>query len=78
MRIERLINFNYIKYNNNLNEDGKKMKFERKVLEIGGSIAIIIPRDMAEYLDLKINTDVILQDEENKKGQKYASFWKKE
>ena len=54
------------------------MKFERKTFEIGGSIAVIIPTDLAMHLGICSNQEIILQDEENKKGQKYASFWKKE
>jgi antitoxin component of MazEF toxin-antitoxin module len=53
------------------------MQFERKIREIGGSIQLIIPADLAKYLNININDTVMIQDENGRYG-KYISFWKKE
>ena len=53
------------------------MQFERKITEVGGSLMLIVPSDMAKYLELKPNDVMIIQDESGKKG-KYLSAWKKE
>ena len=54
------------------------MQYEKKVIKIGNSLGVIVPTDLATYLNLEFDSNIIIQDEENKKGQKYASFWKKE
>ena len=52
------------------------MKIERKICEVGGSLMLIIPPDLAKYLEVKAGDEMIMQDEEGKKG-KFVSFWKK-
>ena len=53
------------------------MQFERQIRKWGDtSLIIIIPPDLAKYLNVKDGDDIVLQDEESKKG-KFCSFWKK-
>jgi len=52
------------------------MEFERKIVEVGGSLMLVIPPDLARHLELKPNDPILIQDENGKNG-KYASFWKK-
>lgn len=52
------------------------MQFERQVNEVGGSVQLIIPADLARFLDIKPGDALIIQDEAGKHG-KYVSFWKK-
>ncbi len=53
------------------------MEFERELKRWGeSSLVIVIPPDLAKFLNLKVGSTIILQDEEGSKG-KYCSFWKK-
>ena len=52
------------------------MKYERKIVEIGGSYGIVIPLDVLKFLELEKDDEIILQVEERKHG-KFVSFWKK-
>jgi len=53
------------------------MQFERKIRKWGDtSVAIVIPTDLATYLGLNPDDDIIIQEEEGKKG-KFLSMWKK-
>jgi len=53
------------------------MQFERKLIEIGGSLMLTIPSELCKYLDMKANDVITIQDESKKKG-KFVSLWKKE
>jgi len=51
---------------------------ERKVQRWGNSsIVIVLPPDVAKYLELEPDNPIILKPEEKSKG-KFCSFWKKE
>lgn len=52
------------------------MQFERKITEVGGSLMLLVPSDLAKFLELRAGDLMILQDEQGKKG-KYLSAWKK-
>ena len=53
------------------------MQFVRKLKDIGGSVMIIIPADLAKYLELKAEEEVIIQDDVGKHG-KFLSLWKEQ
>ncbi len=52
------------------------MQYEKKIIEIGGSQGILLPLDLCKYLGLKLGSEIIIQDDEGKKG-KFISLWKK-
>jgi len=52
------------------------MQFERKITEVGGSLMLLIPVDLAKFLDLNAGDIMLMQDEHGKKGD-YLSAWKK-
>ena len=52
------------------------MKFERKIMNVGGSTCLILPPDVVAYLRLENGTVMEIQDEEGKHG-KYISVWMK-
>jgi antitoxin component of MazEF toxin-antitoxin module len=52
------------------------MLFEKKILEIGGTLYIPLPQDLAKYLGLEQGSEVILQDKEEGK-KKTVTVWKK-
>ena len=53
------------------------MQIEREVQKWGNkSLVIVIPPDLAKFLELEVGNEIVLQDEEGTKG-KYCSFWKK-
>ena len=52
------------------------MQFKRKITKNGSSLQFTIPLDMAKYLKLDSQSEIIIQDENGKLGP-YASFWKK-
>lgn len=53
------------------------MKIERQIKRWGEtSLVIVIPPDLAKHLGIDVDDNIILQDEEGKKG-KFCSFWKK-
>jgi antitoxin component of MazEF toxin-antitoxin module len=54
------------------------MDYDKKIQAMGdGSAGILIPADLLKWLDLQLGDEVMLRDEVNKRGQRYASFWKK-
>jgi len=53
------------------------MIFEKKITKSGGSKSILIPKDIAKYLDLDFGTEILMMDEKGKHG-KYISFWRKD
>jgi|TARA_R100000501_G_C2625522_1_gene118969 antitoxin component of MazEF toxin-antitoxin module len=63
-------------YSNITNILEEKMKFERKIMNVGGSTCLILPPDVVAYLGLENGTVMEIQDEEGKHG-KYISVWKK-
>jgi hypothetical protein len=52
------------------------MQFERKITEVGGSIMLLIPADLAKFLELKHGDIMVVQDDTGKHG-KFLSAWKK-
>ena len=52
------------------------MEITKKLTNAGGSIALIIPRDVCDYLGVDETSDVVMKIEEGKHGR-YVSFWKK-
>lgn len=53
-----------------------RVKFTRKINEIGGSIAITIPKELAEYLNVDVGDEIEIMDDFGKHGR-FISFWKK-
>ena len=53
------------------------MKFERKIMNVGGSTCLILPPDVVAYLRLENGTVMEIQDEEGKHG-KYIRALQKE
>ena len=54
------------------------MEWTKKIIQVGNSSgALLIPSEVLEYMNLKIDDDVTLKVYEKTKG-KYVSFWKKE
>lgn len=55
------------------------MEFNITIREIGGSKGIIIPLALLKHFKIEqVGTTITIRDETNKKGQPYATFWKKE
>ncbi len=53
------------------------MQIERQIKRWGdNSLVIVIPPDLAKFLGIDVDSNIVLQDEEGKKG-KFCSFWKK-
>jgi antitoxin component of MazEF toxin-antitoxin module len=52
------------------------MIYEREIKEIGGSSMLIIPTDLAKYLELTPGEVVCLKDDIGKYG-KFLSMWNK-
>lgn len=53
------------------------MLFEKKILEIGGTLYIPLPQDLARFMGIdQSGTEVILQDHEEGK-KKTLTVWKK-
>ena len=50
-------------------------KFTKTVLEIGGSVAITLPPEIAAHIEVKVGDKIILEDKEKGKG-KFVAFWK--
>lgn len=54
------------------------MEFERQLKKWGeNSLVIVIPPDLAKFLEVDVDSTLVIRDELGKKG-KYCSFWKKE
>jgi len=51
------------------------IEFKRKLRDIGGSIMLIIPKDLCTYLNLNVEDEVIIREDKGKHG-KFISFWK--
>ena len=51
------------------------MKINTKARRVGDSLALTIPKHLAEHLEIKENTPLILEDKVGKRG-KFAAFWK--
>lgn len=52
-----------------------KIKFERKVINIGDSKAVTIPTEVLNFLDNP--EEVFIMPDTNKKGQKFIAIWNK-
>ena len=52
------------------------MQIERKIIDIGGSQGVILPKAICEHLGVNIGDLIIVQDEEKENG-KFISIWKK-
>jgi len=55
----------------------QNINFERPILKVGGSLAITLPQEIINYLELKEGTKIEMMGEKGSKG-KYASIWKKD
>lgn len=53
------------------------MDFERKVIRVGSSLAIVIPNDVVKYMNLDEKTEILIRPEEGKHG-KFVAFWRKD
>jgi len=52
------------------------MQYEKKIIDVGGSLGIILPLDLCNYLGLEKGSEIIIQDDRGKHGQ-FISLWKK-
>ncbi len=53
-----------------------QVKFKRKVFITGGSLAIIIPPELLDYLQLEDGNEIEMSGYNGKKG-KFIAVWKK-
>lgn len=53
------------------------MIFEKKIKKWGGSIAIIIPQDLAEYIGFFEDQKIMIKEDKGKYG-KFISIWRKD
>lgn len=59
-------------------KDDPRVKKEIEIIQLGGSIAMVIPAYYRDYLGLGEHDKIVVMDDTNKKGQRFVSFWKKE
>jgi len=52
------------------------VKFERKIIEIGGSYGITIPEELLQFLDASKGDEIIMVGDIKTHG-KFIAFWKK-
>lgn len=52
------------------------MQFERKLVEVGGSLMLTIPPDLARFLQLRVGDDIVINEDSGKHGS-FISLWKK-
>lgn len=52
------------------------MKTTLKLIKIGNSNGLIIPRAYCEHINIEAGEDIIIQDDKGKYGN-FISFWKK-
>jgi len=50
------------------------MQWEKQIIKVGNSLAVLIPSELAQYIGLQKGTGIIIQDDEGKHG-KFVSFW---
>lgn len=53
-----------------------KIPFKRKTQQMGNSLAIGIPEEIANYLQFEKGQELIIIVDTNKKGQKYMAVYK--
>ena len=53
------------------------MQYEKKVLDVGESLGIILPLDLCKYLGIEKGTEIVIQDDEGKHGR-FISIWRKD
>ena len=53
-----------------------KMIYTKKAINMNESVGIIIPIDLARYLQIEAEDEVCIEDEKGKHGP-YISIWKK-
>jgi len=53
------------------------MIFDRQINKWGGSLAVVIPLDLAKFLNLEEGTEICIQEDEGKHG-KFISIWRKD
>lgn len=53
-----------------------RVKFQRKLGDKGGSIAVTLPIELANYLEIQVGDDVQMFSERGKHG-KFIALWKK-
>jgi len=51
------------------------MEYERKIIEVGNSLGMLIPQDVCKYLGIEKDSKIIIKDEEGK-HEKFISIWK--
>ncbi len=52
------------------------MKIETKIIPIGGSYGLVLPKLIREHLEVGDGTNIIIMDDEGKHG-KFIAIWKK-
>jgi antitoxin component of MazEF toxin-antitoxin module len=53
------------------------MKYIRQAINIGNSVAVVIPKDLAIFLKINPGDSLAIQDDKGKHGD-FLSIWKKE
>ena len=52
------------------------MEITKKLTNAGGSVGLLIPKDVCDYLGVDVNSEIVMKIEEGKHGR-FVSFWKK-
>lgn len=52
------------------------MEYKRKIIDVGNSSGMILPKDLCDYLQLEKGSDIIIADDYGKHG-KFISIWNK-
>ena len=50
------------------------MEWKKEIRKVGNSLAVLIPIELAKYVNIKKGDKVIMQDDKGKYG-KFISFW---
>ena len=53
------------------------MKYETKIIKIGGSKAVILPTTFLKHINGKEGSEIIIQDDEGNHGN-FISIWNKD
>jgi antitoxin component of MazEF toxin-antitoxin module len=54
------------------------LKFRRKLIKMGDSFAVTLPREITEYLNIKHGGEIFLSPDSNEKGKLFVAIWSDE
>jgi len=52
------------------------MEYTKKLIDVGGSLGLILPLDLCNYLGLKKGDEIVISDDKGKHGL-FISIWAK-